>query len=78
MKAELYDLYVSKITINEQEKGVLSPKGQQAIEGYDLVVLLIDHSDIDYGKIKEENKFFPDTKGLLSSEKNEDKERVDV
>lgn len=71
------DPYVSKITINEQEKVVLSPK-EEAIEGYELVILLTDHSGIDYGKIEKENNFFLDTKGILSSEKIEDKERVKV
>lgn len=67
---DYYDSYVPKIKWNEEDKHSLQKLTSELIHRYDAVVILTDHSNIDYDIVKSESKLIIDTRNVYSGVKD--------
>jgi len=68
---DYYDGYVSKIKWNDEDKYSQKKLSSETLHGYDAVVILTDHSNIDYNLVKSESKLIIDTRNVFSGIKNQ-------
>jgi UDP-N-acetyl-D-glucosamine dehydrogenase len=62
-KVDYYDPYINKINIFD--KKINSIKNLDKISSYDVVILLVDHSSLNFKKIHSNSKFIIDTRGIF-------------
>ncbi|MFC1528244.1 nucleotide sugar dehydrogenase, partial [Candidatus Neomarinimicrobiota bacterium] len=69
-QVDYYDGYVPKIKWNDEDKYSQKKLSSETIHGYDAVVILTDHSNVDYSIVKSESKLIVDTRNVFSGIKN--------
>ena len=69
-EVDYYDSYVPNIKWNDDDKYSQKKLSSETLPAYDAVVILTDHSDVDYDIVKSESKLIIDTRNVLSGIKN--------
>ena len=69
-QVDYFDGYVPKIKWNDEVKYGQKKFSSEALHAYDAVVILTDHSDVDYNIVKSESKLIIDTRNVFSGIKN--------
>jgi UDP-N-acetyl-D-glucosamine dehydrogenase len=69
-QVDYYDDYVPKIKWNDEDKYSQKKLTSTTLHAYDAVVVLTDHSNIDYDLVKSESKLIVDTRNVFSGIKN--------
>jgi len=69
-QVDYYDGYVPKIKWNDEDKHSQKKLSSETLRGYDAVVILTDHSNINYDLVKSESKLIIDTRNVFSGIKN--------
>jgi UDP-N-acetyl-D-glucosamine dehydrogenase len=69
-QVDYYDGYVPKIKWNDEDKFSKKNLTAETLPLYDAVVVLTDHSNIDYDLVKSESKLIVDTRNVFSSIKD--------
>jgi UDP-N-acetyl-D-glucosamine dehydrogenase len=67
---DYYDSYISKIKWNDEDKYSQKELSSETLHNYDAVVILTDHSNIDYGIVKSGSKLIIDTRNVFSGVKD--------
>lgn len=67
-KVDYYDKFVPKIKWNETEKFSKDELSANMINSYDTIVVLTDHSNIDYNFVKENSKLIVDTRNVFKGD----------
>jgi len=67
---DYFDNYVSKIKWNDEDKYSQQELSSETLNNYDAVVILTDHSNIDYDIVKSESKLIVDTRNVFSGVKD--------
>ena len=67
---DYYDGYIPKIKWNGEDKYSQKKLSSEILHEYDTVVILTDHSNIDYDLVKSESKLIVDTRNVFSGIKN--------
>ncbi len=65
-QVDYYDSYVSKIKWNNEDKYSQKKLTSEILQGYDAVVVLTDHTNINYAIVKTEAKLIIDTRNVFS------------
>ncbi len=65
-QVDYYDSYVPKINWNNEDKYSQKKLTSEILHGYDAVVVLTDHSNINYEIVKTEAKLIIDTRNVFS------------
>ena len=65
-QVDYYDGYVPKIKWNNEDKYSKKNLTAEILQFYDAVVVLTDHSNIDYDLVKSESKLIIDTRNVFS------------
>ncbi len=65
-QVDYYDGYVPKIKWNDNDKYSQQKLSSKTLHNYDAVVVLTDHSNIDYDLVKSESKLIIDTRNVFS------------
>lgn len=60
-----YDEFVEKIKWNDAEKLSKKQLSEKMLKGYDAVVVVTDHSNIDYNFVKDNSKLIVDTRNVF-------------
>ncbi|MEE8341989.1 MAG: nucleotide sugar dehydrogenase, partial [Candidatus Neomarinimicrobiota bacterium] len=69
-RVDYYDSYVPKINWNNNDKSCIDELTAETLQSYDAVVVLTDHSNIDYDLVKSESKVIIDTRNVFSGVKD--------
>ncbi len=69
-QVDYYDSYVPKIKWNDTDKYCQKDLAAETLKSYDAVVVLTDHSNIDYDLVKSESKLIVDTRNVFSGIKD--------
>lgn len=69
-QVDYYDSYVPKIKWNDHDKFCIKILAAETLHSYDAVVVLTDHSNIDYDLVKSESKVIIDTRNVFSGAKD--------
>ena len=69
-EVDYYDDFVSKINWNDEDKYSKNNLTAETLHLYDAVVVLTDHSNIDYDLVKSESKLIVDTRNVFSGIKD--------
>lgn len=69
-QVDYYDNYVPKIKWNDKDKFSQNNLTAEALHSYDAVVVLTDHSNIDYDLVKSESILIIDTRNVFSGIKD--------
>lgn len=69
-QVDYYDGYVPKIKWNDKDKFSQKDITAEALHSYDAVVVLTDHSNVDYDLVKSESKLIIDTRNVFSGIKD--------
>ena len=65
-QVDYFDGYVPKIKWNNEEKYSKKKLSSESLKEYDAVVILTDHTSIDYDLVKSESKLIVDTRNVFS------------
>ena len=69
-QVDYYDNFVAKIKWNDKDKFSQNNLTAKTLQSYDAVVILTDHSNIDYDLVKSESKLIVDTRNVFSGIKD--------
>lgn len=69
-QVDYYDGYVPKIKWNDKDKFSQNNLTAETVQSYDAVVVLTDHSNVDYDLVKSESKLIIDTRNVFSGVKD--------
>ncbi len=69
-QVDYYDGYVPKIKWNDKDKFSKKNLTAETLRSYDAIVVLTDHSNIDYDLVKSESKLIVDTRNVFSGVKD--------
>ncbi len=67
---DYYDEYVPKIKWNDIEKEGKNNLNAELLKSYDVVVIVTDHSNIDYEFVKAQSKLIIDTRNVYKGNKD--------
>ena len=69
-QVDYYDNYVPTIKWNDKDKFSQKDLTEETLHSYDAVVVLTDHSNVDYDLVKLESKLIIDTRNVFSGVKD--------
>ena len=69
-QVDYYDSWVPKIKWNDKDKYCLKKLSSEILHGYDAVIILTDHSNIDYDLVQSGSKLIIDTRNVFSEIKD--------
>lgn len=69
-QVDYYDGYVPKIKWNDKDKFSQNNLTAETVQSYDAVVVLTDHSNVDYDLVRSESKLIIDTRNVFSGVKD--------
>ena len=69
-EVDFYDSFVPKIKWNDEDKYSQQKLSSETLHKYDAVVILTDHSNIDYDLVKSESILIVDTRNVFSGVKD--------
>jgi UDP-N-acetyl-D-glucosamine dehydrogenase len=69
-QVDYYDSFVPKISWNDTDKYCKKDLAAETLKSYDAVVILTDHSNIDYDLVRAESKLIVDTRNVFSGIKD--------
>ena len=69
-QVDYYDNYVPTIKWNDKDKFSQKDLTEETLHSYDAIVVLTDHSNVDYDLVKSESKLIIDTRNVFSGVKD--------
>ena len=69
-RVDYYDSYVPKIKWNDKDKSSKKNLTAETLHSYNAIVVLTDHSNVDYDLVKSESKLIIDTRNVFSGVKD--------
>lgn len=69
-RVDYYDSYVPKIKWNDKDKSSKKKLTAETLHSYDAIVVLTDHSNVDYDLVKSESTLIVDTRNVFSGVKD--------
>jgi UDP-N-acetyl-D-glucosamine dehydrogenase len=66
-KIEYYDPFVNSLELNNISLNSLENLNKELINGFDIIVILTDHSNIDYKLISENSRLIVDTRNVFKN-----------
>ncbi len=69
-RVDYYDSYVTKIKWNDKDKFSKKNLTAETLHSYDAIVVLTDHSNVDYDLVKSESRLIVDTRNVFSGAKD--------
>ncbi len=75
---DFFDPYVTDIVIDNKTKTGLTEIKAESLQFYDTVVILTDHSNVDYELVKKQAALIIDTRNVYPLNRNENIIRLGV
>ncbi|MEE8478464.1 MAG: UDP binding domain-containing protein, partial [Candidatus Neomarinimicrobiota bacterium] len=69
-RVDYYDSYVPKIKWNDKDKSSKKNLTAETLHSYNAIVVLTDHSNVDYDLVKSESTLIIDTRNVFSGVKD--------